>query len=336
MSVLPDFYNVMEEFGIRDRVDEEKVMLNYYYTNEHGTNWLHFGGLDNPEKVKSSNFSYIFMEEATDFTFNDYMILKSRLRTPVKDKLRNQMILSFNPIDENHWIKADLVDKKGDVEEIHSTYKDNPFLDEDYILDLEATKTQNLNFWRIMALGDWGRLENLIYNNWDMDCLVFPSEIPIIYGVDFGYNAPSVLTKIGYTETDVWEEELIYKKHLNNSQFISEIKRNIPNSLRNRPIYCDSAEPDRISELRSAGLNAKPAIKKVKEGIDLVSRMRVHVLNTSNNIIKEKSSYTWKLGRDKKPIDEPVEFNDHAQDAERYAIFTHLRRNDKIRLRWLD
>jgi phage terminase large subunit len=338
ISVLPLMYEVMEEFGIRDRLQEEKMMLNYYHTNQHGTNWLHFGSIDNVEKIRSSAWSLILMEEATEFTFEEYMLLKSRLRKPVKDGVRNQMILAFNPIDEKHWIKTKLIDgdDNTDVLEIHSTYKDNPFLDEDYVKDLEATKSQDINFWRVMAQGMWGRLENLIYSNWDFETSVFPTELPIIYGIDFGYNVPSVLLKIGYTDTDIWEEELIYQPHLTNQQFIAKCKKMIPPSLRNRPIYCDNAEPDRIAEFRSAGLNARPAVKKVKEGIDFIKRLSVHIIKTSSNIVKEKTSYVWKTDRrTRQVIDEPVEFNDHAQDAERYAVYSHLRRNDKIRLRWL-
>jgi phage terminase large subunit len=336
ISVLPLMYEVMEEFGIRDRLQEEKMMLNYYHTNNSGTNWLHFGSIDNVEKIRSSAWSTILMEEATEFSLEEYMLLKSRLRTKVRDGVRNQMILAFNPIDERHWIKG-LIDRGDDVVEIHSTYKDNPFLDQDYVDDLEATKNQDINFWRIMALGMWGRLENVIYSNWDFDTPVFPSELPIIYGVDFGYNVPSVLLKIGYTDTDIWEQELIYEQHLTNNQFVAKCKKMIPPALRNRPIYCDNAEPDRIAEMRSAGLNARPAVKKVKEGIDFIKRLVVHIIKDSGNIVKEKTSYVWKTDkRTKQVIDEPVEFNDHAQDAERYAVFTHLKRSDKIRLRWLE
>jgi phage terminase large subunit len=89
--------------------------------------------------------------------------------------------------------------------------------------------------------------------------------------------------------------------------------------------------------MRSAGLNARPAVKKVKEGIDFIKRLVVHIIKDSGNIVKEKTSYVWKTDkRTKQVIDEPVEFNDHAQDAERYAVFTHLKRSDKIRLRWLE
>lgn len=473
ISVLPAMYSIMEEFNIRDRIDEEKVMLNYYYNN----NWMHFGSIDDVEKIKcyhpdteiltedgfvnikdvrvgqmvatmnpltreamyrpvnhtyaydydgdmyspedttnvdfgvtcrhemlvsidgektlrrveirdlketafsvvgeynknvevqkvvtnhyegkvycvevapyhnvmirynnrvmwcgqSSDWSYILMEEATDFSYNDFLVLKTRLRSPSKDGLRNQMFLSFNPVDARHWIKTEVVDKLENMREIHSTYKDNPFLDADYVQDLEATRKQNINFWRVMAKGEWGKLENLIYSNWD-EISSFPSELPVVYGVDFGYNVPSVLLKIGYTETDIWEEELIYEAGLNNQQFINKMKRVIPRAMRHRPIYADNAEPSRISEMRAAGLNVKPANKKIKEGIDLVQRLKVHIVSSSLNVIKEKSSYCWKLDRNKQPIDEPIEFNDHAQDAERYAVYTHLRRNDKIRLRWL-
>src|SRR3990167_3056811 len=74
------------EYHVRDQIIEEKVHLNWYY----GSNVIHFGGLDDPEKVKSSSHSYIWMEEATEFTYEEFKILLLRLREPVKDGNKNQ------------------------------------------------------------------------------------------------------------------------------------------------------------------------------------------------------------------------------------------------------
>jgi len=333
ISTLPMMYDIMESMGVRNRFDEEKVMLNYYYRD----NWLHFGSIDDVEKIKSTSWSYIFMEEATEFTLRDFMTLRSRLRTPVVDGNRNQIILCFNPIDENHWIKRNIVDndKVLDKEEIVSTYQDNPFLDQEYIDDLENLRHQDLNFWRIMALGEWGRLSHLIYNNWDDTHTRMPDDCQIIYGVDFGFNVPSVLLKLGIKDKEVWEEQLIYQKGLTNAEFIKKIKKSIPVDLRNRPIYADNADPGKIEEMKSAGLNVKPVMKSIREGIDFVKRMKIHVLAGSLEVIKEKMSYSWKTDKNGNPLDEPVEFNNHAQDAERYALFTHIRRGNRFRVRWV-
>jgi PBSX family phage terminase large subunit len=287
---------------------------------------------------QSSDWSYIWMEEATEFTYRDFMLLKTRLRTKTVDKIPNQMLLSFNPTDESHWIKTELIDKamRG-VGEIHSTYLDNPFLDDDYIADLEEIIKQDRNFYRIYALGEWGKLDNLIYSNWDVVPDLWPDNISdTIFGIDFGYNAPSVLVMIGLKDKDVYEKQLIYKSHLTNQMLIDEMKRVVPVEMRKKcSFYADTAEPDRIEEIKKAGFNIKPANKKIKEGIDFIKMLRVHISESSGDIIKEKRAYSWRTDRKGNVLDEPIGFLDHAQDAERYAIYTHLRGSRDYTIRWL-
>jgi len=82
---------------------------------------------------QSSEYNYMWIEEATDIFENDFSTLRLYLRAPSRDGLKNQIFLSFNPIDEFHWIKTKLIDDPAyndDIKIIHSTYKDNPFLDE--------------------------------------------------------------------------------------------------------------------------------------------------------------------------------------------------------------
>ncbi len=285
----------------------------------------------------SSEWNYIWVEEATELTLQDFKVLRTRLRAPSIDGMPNQMFLSFNPTDEKHWIKRDVLDKinPNKVEEIHSTYRDNPFLDEDSKAELEDLVNQDKNFWRIMALGEWGRLENIIFNNWDNTAEEIPKEARVIYGVDFGFNQPSALVKLGYIENDIWLQELIYETRLDNSQFIKKIKEKIPAEFRYCPIYCDSAEPDRVQEMVSAHLNAKLADKKIKEGIDLMKRYKLHILKDSVNIVKEISSYVYQTDKNGDPKDIPINWDDHALSAIRYAIYSHLKRGRQYKVRWL-
>jgi hypothetical protein len=287
----------------------------------------------------SSEWSYIWVEEATELSLLDFKILRTRLRAPTSDGNPNQMFLSFNPTEEKHWIKKDVLDKidPSKVEEIHSTYKDNPFLSEEDREELEDLINQDRNFWRIMALGEWGRLENIVYSNWDNNATHMPDDVRVIYGVDFGFNQPSVLLKLGYIDYDVWEQELIYEPKLTNAQFIVKCKAAIPPSLRNAPIYCDSAEPDRILEMQHAGLNAKLADKRVVDGVDLVKRFKIHILTDSGNAVKEKSGYVYQTNKNGEPLDVPVTYDDHCYDRETeiltedgFKLFRYLTENDKV------
>jgi len=93
------------------------------------------------------------------------------------------------------------------------------------------------------------------------------------------------------------------------------------------PIYADSAEPNRIEEIASAGYNIYPADKSVKDGIDYVKRKKKHIHRESHNLIKELKFYKWKTDRNGNIEDEPVKFNDHGCDALRYGCYTDYKMN---------
>jgi phage terminase large subunit len=333
-SVLIPFYEIMNAFGVRNKIKEDKVGMNLLYNN----NIIHFNGLDDPEKVKSANWHYMWFEEATEITKDDFNTVRLYLRAPSADGKMNQIFLSFNPIDEFHWIKQTLIDDpaySSDVKVVHSTYKDNPFLPEDSVKAYEDLMNQDINFYRIYALGEWGRLEDLIYKNWDEADSMPTDNVIVTYGVDFGFNAESAVIRCITKGQEVWEQELVYKKGLTNSQLIDLISATVPKSELNKPWYCDSAAPDRIREFRLAGFNAKEATKNINDGIDLIKRLKVHVLKGSNNIIKEKRAYSWKKDRNGNIVDEPVDFLNHLMDAERYAIYSHFRGSGILKVRWL-
>ena len=101
------------------------------------------------------------------------------------------------------------------------------------------------------------------------------------------------------------------------------------NLPRNKVIFCDSAEPQRIKELYNAGLNVKPALKDVKKGIDSVKSFPLRISASSSNLIKEIKFYKWKEDKDGNILEEPVKFNDHAVDAMRYAIYNFVKGTQK-------
>lgn len=324
ISTLLMFNEMVSTNGMRKHIREEKQNLNYWF----GKNLVHFGSLDDVEKIKSTEWNYIWVEEATEFEYQEIMQLKLRLSAPSTDGKRNQMYLSFNPIDIYHWIKEKLLDPGAeDCEEIISSYKDNPFLSADYIKTLEGLINQDVNFHRIYASGEWGILEALIYSGWEIVDTV-PYTDDVIYGLDFGFNNPSGLVKISITDDCIYEEELLYQSGLTNSDLIEKLHILILD--KDAPIYADSAEADRIEEIYRSGFNVYPAQKgpgSVKNGIDFVCRQKIKVLSNSINLIKEKRSYSWRTDKTGKRLEEPVKFNDHLLDAERYAIHSHLKDN---------
>lgn len=322
-SCYRDCIRYLKRLNLYSEIQEEKALLAFHYKDS----LIQFVGLDDPEKIKSTGWNDIFMEEANEFDYEDFIVLSTRMSENDMG-VQNKLFMAFNPIDTFHWIKEKVVDSnRTDTQEIHSSYLDNPFLSDDYIQSLLDLERQDPNYYRIYGLGEWGKLDNLIYTNWDIVDKIPENMDEVFYGLDFGFNAPTGMIKIGIKDEEIWEEELLYETGLTNTDLIVEVKKLIPQKERgNKYLFCDSAEPDRIQEFEEAGFTVAPADKKVKEGIDVVKRQKVHITRDSSNLIKEKRSYSWKTDRKSgRVIDEPVKFNDHLMDAERYAIYTYFK-----------
>ena len=306
--------DLLKDYGLYNLNNHNKT--ENIYVNPLNNSSIQFFSLDDPEKIKSADFNDIWLEEANEFTYEDYLVLKMRLRAP-STKL-NKMYLTLNPVDENNWIATKLSNDPT-VDLIRSTYHDNPFLTKDYIAILENLINEDMNYYRIYVLGEWGKLENIIYPTWQVvDDM--PKEFQQqAYGLDFGYVNPTAMVHIGITDKDLYIDELLYQTQLTNSDLISRLL-----TFPRLDIYADSAEPQRIEELKRARLNCYPADKDVKLGIDLVKRQNIKITKRSINVIKEIRGYQRKKDKDGKVLEEPVKFNDHILDAIRYAVMGKL------------
>jgi phage terminase large subunit len=244
-----------------------------------------------------------------------------------------QIIASFNPVSSKKAV-VDMFVSSGapdDAEVLKTTYLDNHFLDDHYRKVLESLKEQDFNLWKIYARGEVGLLTNQVYPNPYNFVDAFPPDEyfdDVIYGLDFGFKNPSALIKIGIKDQDLYLQELLYESELTNTELIKKVKQLIGPFDRNRSIYADSAEPDRIEEFEQAGFNVYPAYKgSIVDGVDWVKKYRCYVDKESENLIKEKENYTWKMDKDGNPVEPnvPVKFLDHLMDAKRYAIHTHFK-----------
>lgn len=310
--------DLLKQYGLYQTSAFNKTE-NYYQLNK---SRLQFFSLDDPEKIKSTEFNYLWLEEATEFTYQDYLVLLTRLSAPTPQGLNNQMFLTLNPTDINCWIAKYLLNQK-EVTVVKSTYRDNKFLSKDYIQTLLSLKNYNQQAYKIFALGEWGASDTLIYTNWQM-CQSEPSSYDeIFWGLDFGFNNPTAIVKVFLKDKIYFVEEKLYKTHLTNTLLIEELKNLIPVQNRSQTIYADSAEPDRIAEISSAGFNIRPALKSVLDGIMFIKSCPLNIIKESPNLIKEIQSYSWKTTLNGQTTEDPIKLNDHALDAMRYAIYTH-------------
>ncbi len=319
--------DLLREYGFYGRLGHDRS--HNTITNPENGAYIAFLSVDDPEKIKSTEWNDIWMEEANEFTWDDWFIIQTRLRAKSTPEHPNRIYLSLNPSDEQGWINQKLMVTQvfaEQLEVIHSTYKNNPFLDAAYVALLEGLKDQDVNAYSVYAEGKWGVLSNIIYAPYQL-LQEFPSDDPepeIIYGVDFGFNNPSAVIEICIKDlTDCYLRELVYQTHLTNGQLIDKLKDIIPEEHRHRPLYADTAEPNRIEELCNAGFNAYPSDKDVNIGIDFCKRHRFFTLPSNVNLNKERAIYKWRQDKNGNVLDEPVKYMDHLMDAKRYAIYTH-------------
>ena len=316
------FINLLEEYGYHKHCDHNKTNL----TVKFKTNTVSFLSVDDPEKIKSSEFNYVFLEEANEFSYEDFMIIKMRLSAPTNNDQPNRIYLSLNPSDEFSWINQRLIHEP-DVQVIHSTYRDNPFLAPEYLKILTDLEETDPTLFKIYALGEWAQVQNIIYSNYKIimeESLKYHDEY---YGLDFGYNNPTTLIWIGRHDDGIYVREVLYQTHLTNQNLIDQLLE--LEISKKHPIYADSAEPARIEEIHRAGYNIHPAEKKVSDGIDTVKRHMLHITEDSVNLIKEIRAYKWREDKNGRTLDEPVKFNDHCVDALRYGLYTHLKQGGK-------
>ena len=316
MTTMGMFLAMLQDYGMYNPEWHNKSYNTYTYNG----NLVQFFGLDEAEKIKSAEFNYIWMEEANEFTYEDYIALKLRLSGKAEEGELNQLFISLNPIDAHNWI-ATRAALEQDVEVIKSTYLDNPYLSEDYKRMLTDLINQDEHAYRVYVLGEWGLLEGKIYSNFK----VIPQmpEVPgakWAYGLDFGLVNPSAIIKVTMFKNQFYVEERLYQTGLTNADII-EFFSHEPRA----DIYGDPSAKMMLTEISRAGYSAFEGHRDVKAGIDLCQRQTLLIPQSSTHLITEIQNYHWKkdpnaMGQDAF-MSEPVKYNDHCVDAMRYAIW---------------
>ncbi len=312
----------IEDWGLQDICHINRTEMSFVFVRDgqvFGT--IICGGLDDESKLKSiEGITGIWLEEADEFLLQDFKQADLRLRG--KTGSYKQICLTFNPVSKLTWVfKRFFTGDQKDTTIHHSTHKDNRFLDKEYVAVLENLIDEDANYHRVYALGEWGTLSGLILSNWDT-CDEMPDDCEEYrYGLDFGHTHPSALLHIGFKgEKDIYIDEIIHQTKLTNTDLIELFKELGVDD--DTEIIADSAEPDRIEEIGSAGYFINPAKKgkhSIRHSIDVLKRKQIHFTKRSVNTINEAQSWKWKQDKDGNEMEEPVKFKDDAMAALRYG-----------------
>ena len=312
-TVLRDFMELMDLYGLYDVKNHNKTEHIYKFDNG---SLIDFFSIDDSKKVRGRKRDICYCNEANELSFEEFQQLS--LRT------KNAFFLDYNPSDSEHWLYKLLNDDRSCL--IKSTYKDNIFLEASLVKEIENLINVDENYYKIYALGEAPIASSRIYTHFNQ-YVDEPNYTECIYGIDFGYTHVSSVVKIMYSVDKIYVKELLYESGLTVNDLCDKVKELIKDKNK---IYCDSARPDIIEQLKRNGMNVVSSDKSVKEGIDYIKSQQIYIHYDSINLLREYKLYSWRSKGDL-ILDEPIKLNDDALDAMRYAIYTNKKKKVDMR-----
>lgn len=323
-SVYRDFKEIMLSLNIWNDKQMNKSDLVYTFTNG---STIEFFSTDNEQKIRGSKRMILFVNEANELDFLQWQQLQMRTT--------DFSIIDYNPsFTDDHWICE--INQETSTYWFISTYKDNPFLEDKVIQEIESLKNKNPSLWRIYGLGLQAIVEGLIFENvveLKNDFIPFEKRKHHYRGMDFGYtNDPTAIIDVYICGDELWLDEISYKTKMLSSDIIKEIKNANNRDRSNVEIISESADPRLIDELNNAGLDVKPVRKyagSVIAGINKMQTMKTFITNRSVNLKKEYKNYTYRQNKDGKWLNEPIDSFNHGIDAVRYVVLEKLLGKDE-------
>ena len=273
---------------------------------------IEFKSYDDAQDAKQGKRDYLFLNEANgvDKIIWDELYIRTKKKS----------YIDYNPNNE-FWVHTELIGQPN-VTLIISDHRHNTFLDQKIHDKIEAINDPEL--YKVYARGLTGKLEGVIFRDYNVVSGV-PTDAKLIgYGLDFGFsNDPTALVALYSQSGELIIDELIYDRGLLNIR-ISDLMRELGVNGR---IVADSAEPKSIAELSAYGWQIEGAKKgpdSIRQSINTLKRYKINVTQRSSNLKKELNGYKWKQNKDGKLDNEPVDFLNHAIDALRYASLNIL------------
>nr|DAN95279.1 MAG TPA: terminase large subunit [Caudoviricetes sp.] len=341
-SCYSDLRWAINRFQVRDywEFKESPLEITYKPTGQK----ILFRGFDDPLKITSISVSvgslcWCWIEEAYELTDETaFNMLDESIRGVVEEPLFKQIIISFNPWNERHWLKSRFFDKVDDnILALTTNYQCNEWLDDADKKLFEDMKKNNPRRYQVAGLGNWGIVDGLVYENWQelefdwREILNKRQKAKAVFGLDFGYTNDPAAFFCGILDQDqkeIYVFDEIYQKGMQNTAIYNNIEKL---GFKKEIIVADSAEPKSIDHLKGLGLYRIKASKKGKDsinaGIQFIQDFKIFIHPRCVNFLTEISNYAWDKDKFGKAVNKPIDDFNHLMDAMRYALEDYMRNN---------
>lgn len=315
-TILEDFTAILTRLNIYSDRSLNKTELTYQLPN--GSRF-EFISTDSEQKLRGGKRDILFCNEANELTHIAWQQLKMRT-TKVA-------IIDYNPsFGTEHWIHND-VNKDPRTYFFRTTYKNNPFLEDTIIQEIESLQTKNPSLWKVYGEGETAKIEGLVFENFEEVDQIPRYAQKMWYGIDYGYkHDPTAVVLVALLDDDLYIHEIEYATHL----LISDIIRILRDAIAiygHHKIISESADPRLVDEIANARLPIYPVTKykgSILAGIQKMQEYNITVTKTSHNVKKELNSYTWLKDKDGVFTNNPIDAYNHAIDATRYVVLNEI------------
>lgn len=286
---------------------------------------IEFVSYANEQDARNGKRDFLFINEANGITWNiaEQLINRTRIRS----------FIDYNP-SSPFWAHKNLITPKKfgnkTVQFVRSWHIHNTFLTPDQHEHIEKRTLENPEWGRVYGRGNTGKIEGLIFKDWDTIDEIPKDAMIVATGVDFGYTVdPTTIVNVYKMNNELYVDLLCYENELTNPKIAEKLK----SFGITKGVIADSAEPKSIAEIRNEGVWVEPANKgkdSVLNSIDILKRYKIHVTSRSGKLIEELYGYKWKVDKmTLEMLQEPDDRQkDHAIDALRYVALNKLAVNN--------
>lgn len=314
-GAMNDLENILieENVNINDVKNKSESIFNI------NNSIIEFIGLEsNPSRVTGTRRDILYINEANNkISYEVFDLANSRTHECT--------FIDFNPRNE-FWFH-EKIQPNFKHAFIKSNFTHNEYIPKRELENILSKKDKPgfENWWKVYGLGEIGRLEGAIFENWSFG--EFDNTLPYVYGLDFGVKDPDAMIKVAVDRKNmtIYLDEILYKDNQSTDELVTSIKlKDIGNSL----IIADSAAPRTIKDLKAKKFNIESVVKnKIIDDIKAIKDYQLIITPNSYNLSKELNNYIWLDKKGEVPIDE---YN-HLLDSMRYGIMKLISRRKVIK-----
>jgi PBSX family phage terminase large subunit len=317
-STLPKFFEINKDLKKFYKKGDSTIEVP-------GRGIIYIRSTENPNVIEGMTLKWIWADEGGQMKYDAWVNMQGRVSI-----LQGKVFITTTPYTFN-WLKEinDLSKTDSNYEVVKFRSIDNPYFPKE---EYERVK-KNLEprIFRRRYEGEMERLEGLVYDSLIPNLHIIGKKNikfkEVIAGVDWGYTHYTAIPIIGITDENIYYIIDEYCKSEKTTAEIIEALKNYQSLYNIRYIYPDPEAPDKIEEMRRAGVMARDVLKNkdsIVNGIDKIRELfrtqRLYIFDTCVHTVEGFNLYRYpdqdKIDRNELPLKE----DDDMMDAIRYAI----------------